>query len=481
MEDATRGVGDPAPESGVMAYLPSIIWQRRRWILVPLTLCSIAGVSASFLIPPRYESSATLLVESPQLPAQLVGEKAFSSVIDKRIAKIRQQVLSRPDLVELIENNNLYGEERQSKPLSTLIKRMRDATTISPVSADIGAGGSDGSSNTIAFSLTFRYPDPQRAQIVAQDFVERLIKLDASQSSQQAASAVQYLQDQADGLSTQITAIERHITQLKAANGSALSSAGMMIMPGGGGGYEAQIAQLQRENAQLSAQASLQSTAAVRDPAVVTAEAQLAGARAIYSDNHPDVRLAERRLAEAKQFAARNVRQSATLPTIQAQIAANRNTIAQLQGVQANENARTGAVLSAQSRAPLVTEQVAQLQARADGLRTNYQVVSTNLLNARGAAKLDTQQKGERLSVIDPPVVADKPSWPNRPLLIAGGIFGGLALGLAFALLIELILRPVRGMAAIERITGHLPLVAIPDLSAPNKKRRFLPFRWQQA
>ena len=170
-----------------------------------------------------------------ELPAQLVGEKAFSSVIDKRIAKIRQQVLSRPDLVELIENNNLYGDERQKKPLSTLIQRMRDATTISAVSADIGAGGGDGGSNTIAFSLTFQYPDPQRAQIVAQDFVERLIKLDAGQSSQQAASAVQYLQDQADGLSTQISAIESQISGLKAANGSALSSAGMMMMPGGGG------------------------------------------------------------------------------------------------------------------------------------------------------------------------------------------------------------------------------------------------------
>jgi uncharacterized protein involved in exopolysaccharide biosynthesis len=466
-------------DGGFLAYLPSIAWQRKWWILAPLVVGSVGGVAAAVLLPARYESTATLLVESPQLPAELTGTGNVASLIDKRVAKIRQQVLSRPDLIELIENNNLYADERQTETLSALINRMRKNTTISPVSADIGQQGPN-QSNTIAFTLSFVYPEAQRAQLVAQDFVERLIRLDAAQSSQQTAGAVSYLQDQASNLSAQITAIEQQIQRLKLANGTALSSAGMMMMPSGGGGYEAQIASLQRENSQLAQAASLQASAAARDPAVMAAEAQLAGAKAVYSDNHPDVRLAEQRLAEAKQFAARNQKQSTTVSSIQAQIATNNATIAQLRGLSSSERSQAASVMAAQSKAPAVNEQVAQLEAKADGLRANYQVVSTNLMNAKGAAKLENQQKGERLSVIDPPVVPDEPSWPNRPLLVAGGVFGGLALGLGIALLLELLMRPVRGVGAVQRITGHMPLVTIPIITGDkkgDKPRGWLPWR----
>ncbi|HVF92855.1 MAG TPA: Wzz/FepE/Etk N-terminal domain-containing protein [Sphingomonas sp.] len=458
---------------GIIAYLPSILWQRRWWIIVPLLLCSIAGVAAAFLLPSTYRSSATLLVESPQLQTETANAPNGGSLIDKRIAKVRQQVLSRPDLIELIENNNLYNEERQDKPLSEVIDSMRKATSISPVSADIGNGPG---SNTIAFALTFEYPDPQKAQIVAQDFVERLVRLDATQTAQQATGTVEFLQEQANGLQGQISAIERQIAGIKAANGMVLSNSNTMMMPGGGGGYQGQIAQLQRENAQLTAQLRLQNTAVDRDPAVAAAEAQLAGAKAVYSDSHPDVRLAEQRLAEAKRFASTNIKKFNPSSVLQQQIAANNASIANLTGAQNMDQARMGAVATAQARGPAISEQIAQLQAKADGLRTNYQTVATSLIGARGTAKLSEQQKGERLTVIDPPVVADQPSWPNRPLLIAGGIALGLGIGIVLAFLLELVMRPIRGVGALQQVIGEPPLVIVPNLGAPKRTFR-LPWR----
>jgi succinoglycan biosynthesis transport protein ExoP len=468
MSDAYGSEQESGGGDGIIAYLPSILWQRRWWIIVPLVLCTLAGIAAAFLLPSTYRSSATLLVESPQLPTELVGSPA-TSLIDKRIAKVRQQVLSRPDLIELIENNNLYSEERQHKPLSEVIDQMRKSTSISPVSADIGGQGS----NTIAFSLTFDYPDSQKAQLVAQDFVERLVRLDATQTAQQATGTVEFLQEQANSLSSQITAIERQIEGIKAANGAALSGSNTMMLGSGGGGYQAQIAGIQRDNAQLNAQLKLQSTAVDRDPAVAAAEAQLAGARAVYSDNHPDVHLAEQRLAEAKRFAATNIKKFNPYSSVQQQIAANNSAIAQLQAAQNSDQARTGAVMSAQARGPAINEQIAQLQSKADGLRTNYQTVATNLINARGTAKLSEQQKGERLSVIDPPVAADRPSWPNRPLLIVGGIAVGAALGLLIAFVLELIMQPIRGVGSLQKIIGEPPLVIVPKLSSRTRG-----FRW---
>jgi len=475
MNEAYGGDVDNDSGDGLLAYLPSIVWQRRWWIATPLVAGSLAGVAAAFLLPPTYRSSATMLVESPQLPTELVGNgTAGATVIDKRIAKVRQQVLSRPDLIELIENNNLYSEDRQKKPLSDIIDEMRKATSINPVSADIGNGSG---SNTIAFSLTFDYPDPQKAQIVAQDFVERLVRLDATQTAQQAAGTVEFLQEQATSLATQIAGLEGQIEKIKAANGAALSSSGMLMLGGSGGGYQSQIADLQRSNAQLEATAKQQKSAVDRDPAVAAAEAQLAGARAIYSDNHPDVKIAEQRLAEAKRFAAKNVARDDLPGSIREQIASNNASIASLRAVQNNESSRTASVIAAQSRAPAVSEQVAQLQARADGLRSNYQQIQTNLINARGTAKLSEQQKGERLSVIDPPVAADRPSWPNRPLLIAGGIVAGGLVGLALAFLLEMIMRPIRGVASLQQIIGEPPLVIVPKLSA---KKKWFKWTWRR-
>ena len=456
--DGSEGGGD------LVAYLPAILWQRRWWIIVPIVLCTIVGLAAAVLLPARYRSSATLLVESPELPAQLVGQSQATSLIDQRIAKIRQQVLSRPDLIELIENNNLYPEERASKPLSEVIEKMRKATNLSPVSADIQTG--PGGTNTIAFSLTFDYPDPQKAQVVAQDFVERLVKLDATQTAQAATGTVEFLQDQANGLLGQINAIERQIEAIKAANGMALSTGGMMMLGNGGGGYQAQIAALQRENAQLQSQLKLQANATDRDPAVQGAEAQLAAVQAIYSDTHPDVLAARQRLAEARKFAAANVAKSNTDSAIRSQIASNAAAISSLQAAQGNDTARTAALASAQAKAPAVNEQISQLQAKADGLRTNYQTVQTNLINARGSARITEQQRGERLSVIDPPVAPDRPTWPNRPLLALGGIIGGAALGLGIALVLEFVMRPIRGVASLQSVTGEPPMVIIPQIAA---------------
>ncbi len=454
--------------SGLLAYLPSILWQRRWWIIAPLVAGTALGGAAAFLLPPTYRSTATMLVESPQLPSQLLGQPQ-NSMIDRRIAKIRQQILSRPDLIELIESNNLYAEERQKQPLSEVLDKMRDSTSISPVSADIGGGAG---SNTIAFSLTFDYPEAQKAQVVAQDFVERLVKLDATQTAEQATGTVEFLQEQANSLTGQINAIERQIESIKLANGMALSSSGMMMLQTGGGNYQAQVAALRRENAQLQQQLNQQATATDRDPAVVGAEAALAGARAVYSDSHPDVKAAEQRLVEARKFAVQNQSRFNAGSTIRSQMASNAAAIANLEAAQNNDQARTSAIASAQARGPAVQEQIAQLEAKADGLRTNYQTIQTNLIGAKGTARISEQQRGERLTVIDPPVAPDRPSSPNRPLLLIGGIVGGAALGFAIVLLLELIARPIRGVGPLQALTGEPPLVIVPKLSSTKSRHK---------
>src|SRR5690606_33992200 len=122
---------------------------------------------------------------------------------------------------------------------------------------------------------------------------------------------------------------EGQIAALHARFGGVLASASSPLISDSSVGYDMQTAALGRENSALRSQRGALAIADTRDPAVVGAEGALAAARAMYSDSHPDVVLARRRLAEAEQLARNNV---AKLPTetIDTQIAFNTQQIAQL-------------------------------------------------------------------------------------------------------------------------------------------------------
>ena len=464
-----------------LAHLPTILWHRRRWMIAPLLLLSIAGVAAAFLLPIRYTSTATLLVQSSALPNNIAGADG-ADLIDRRIARIREQVLSRPQLIELVNRYQLYPAERRAGELSAIVDRMRGAVQIS---AQRGAfqqqswnGGGGG--NTIAFTLSYSYADPQRAQAVAQDLVEQVLQLDATGNTQQAGATVQFLSDQGRDLERQIRGLQSQIAGIKAANGTVLSSAGVTLLGGSGGNYEVQIAQLQRENSQLLSQRNLAQDSAGRDPVVAAAEAQLAAAQAIYADSHPDVRAARQRLQEARALAARNV---AKLPlqAVDAQVAFNNAQIASLRSAQGADSARLNATVGAQSRAPALLEQVNQLQQRLDALNEQYRGVSDRLLQARAGVKAENEQLGERLSVVDPPVVPDRPAFPNRWLFSGGGVVLGLMAGFALMLLVEWFKRPIRDPAALAALLGEAPLGIVPTIRGkPAKRKRGWRF-WRRA
>src|SRR3546814_2911176 len=120
---------------------------------------------------------------------------------------------------------------------------MRSAISLTPAETSTGNGSEN---RTIAFELAFEYSRPDQTQAVAQDLMDRVLQLDARGNAEQATNTVQFLTDQSAGLETQITALQSQIAQITARNGSALSGGGL-VMGGGTGSYDVQIAALQRD------------------------------------------------------------------------------------------------------------------------------------------------------------------------------------------------------------------------------------------
>ena len=434
-------------------YIPGILWQRRYYVLACLVIFFVAAAAAAFLLPTTYRSTATLLVQSQDLPTTLV-EAPAAGAIEQRIARIRERVLSRGDLVQLIEQDDLYTKERQSQPLSKIIEKMRHDTSVSALSSDIGQQ-SDTQNNTIAIGMSFDYPDAGKAQAVLQSFVSKFLSMDSEDVENQANLSVRFLQDQATKLQDQISGIEGQITALKAKNGAALASTGAPPFIDTGS-FSAQITSLQNENRQLLAQSRNPSQ---RNDALGAAEAALAAAQSRYSDTHPDVVAAKERVAELRRMSQQA---GGSSDTIQEEIASNNAAIHQLMDQRDASLARANATMAGSARAPAIEEQAMQLENQATTLRSQYQQVSENLLKAQNSARMASEQRAEHLSLVEPANLPDHPYSPNRPLYIAAGAAAGLILGLLLALGLELINRPVRSPRQIEQL--GIPMIGVVPL-----------------
>ncbi len=464
--------GEQGGGASFIPHLPTIIMQRKWLLIIPAILALIAAVATAFLLPVKYQSRAVLLVEASLLPQDNNQEQKGPNVVDQRMARIRQQVLSRPQLIELIQRNGLYQTELRNSSLSEVIKTMREAIVIDPVTAEIQASGGDRRS-TIAFSMSFDYSDPIKAQAVAQALTEQVLQLDATTNSAQATNTVQFLTDQQSELQGQISQLDQNIADIKARNGLSLAtggSIGMGMMGGSTMGIDSRIASLQAANAQLQAQREITQSAADRDPVLADAEQALATAQARYAEKHPDVVLAKQRLAQARELAKTN---QSRIPTsaIASEIASNNREIARLESARASEEGRSSAILNAQMRAPLVQQEISQLQERLDGLNAQYQRVSDQLMNARAGKRAEDDQQGERLSVIDPPAVPDEPYSPNRPMIIFLITAAGIGFGLGLILLLEIVNKPIRDTTSVALATGEAPLVVIPTIMGAGERR----------
>ena len=445
-------------------HLPTIVWQRRYYALSIFLAFLIVSVAAAFILPTMYRSQASLLIESQELPADIAQNPA-TGAIEQRIAKIRERVLSRGDLISLIEQYDLYPSERRSQPLSKVIDKMRKATTVGAIEGDIGdVASTPGQSNLIALNMAFDYPDPVKAQEVLQSLVQSFLRMDSDTVEDQATLTVRFLEDQAARLRGQIQQIEAQITTLKAANGSALAGTGMPSMIDTGS-YSAQIVGLENENRQLLLESR---KGPGGNQVIAAAEAALAAAQSQYADSHPDVIAARQRLRTLRQAASANPVSSGS-SAVEEQIRANNQAIGVLRAQREAALARANASMAGQARAPAILEQASQLEGRATQLRDQYKKVSDDLLKAHNSARMAGEQRGERLSLVEPANLPDHPNWPNRPLVIGAGLLAGAGLGMLIALVVELLKRPVRSPVQIEGL--GIPVLGIVPIMERGPKR----------
>lgn len=204
-------------------------------------------------------------------------------------------------------------------------------------------------------------------------------------------------------------------------------------------------------------------------------QAELAAMRTRYTDNHPDVIRLTQDIAQLKaqlknepQTPADPIRGREPDNPAYIQIEAN------LKGAEAErtslltqeEQLRTRlAELEQQSAAmPMVERDYNALLGELDSTKKQYADIQQKQMEAELASNLETERKGERFTLIEPPLEPQKPVSPNRTMILGAGLV--LALGAAITLmrLLEALDTRIRGRNDLIALLSVPPLAVIPRL-----------------
>ena len=219
--------------------------------------------------------------------------------------------------------------------------------------------------------------------------------------------------------------------------------------------------------AQLGTNVDLGDSAAVLN----NARTELAKAREKYGPDHPEVKSLERQVAalEAKPATSHSDAQLGSLKAdnpVYIQIRAQRETMESqersLISKQAELRARRDEVERKALRSSDVEKQLSALYRRLNSATQSYQATREKAFVSKMGQAMETQSKGERFSLVEPPDTPLLPSSPNRPVLLALLIVLVLAVGFGWPQVAESMDGSITSARALERVQGAPPIAEIP-------------------
>jgi uncharacterized protein involved in exopolysaccharide biosynthesis len=204
------------------------------------------------------------------------------------------------------------------------------------------------------------------------------------------------------------------------------------------------------------------------------AKAQLTAARDRYGADHPDVvqlqhlvdgldqQLKESGQAQPDVGAAADLPDNPAYIQVKAQREASVNERASLQGRRVQVTARIAEYEARIAKTPAVERDYTAMARELDGAQLKYQEVRHKQMEAQLAENLESERKGERFTLIEPPLVPQEPASPNRLIIIVLGAIFSIAAGIGAAVLLEKLDDSIRGRRDIEALLSIAPLAVLP-------------------
>ncbi|MDX2269581.1 MAG: Wzz/FepE/Etk N-terminal domain-containing protein [Bryobacter sp.] len=470
-------------EMDVEDYI-DIVRRHKSWILGPALAGLVVSVVVAFLWPDTFVSSASIKVLPPQIPESMVPV-TFQMDMQQRIGQMRESILSRANLTNLVTTHQLYPRERRQLPMADIIEMMRNKAISVRMSS--GAGPAGGGQRAVSFTVSFSYENRYLAQKVCADLVSKFIDENVRERSSIAGQTKDFIDDQWQTRKRELDAIEEQLAKFKTANlgrtpeqqGSTIQA--MTSIENRMANINAALARVSQDRLilenhlnTLREQLRQVTTPVVENLAptpksdrllslerdITNAETRLQSLREQYQDSHPAVKnflsdLAiikrERDRLQAEQTELEN-QQKATKKTIlrpeaarearvlESQIA---QTQARIEATKIEEQTYKKSEMEAEGSAralqstlasmPANEKEYEQLRFQAMMARRDFEETDRLKQRANAAVELENRKQTEKLEILDPASLPTNPTEPKRWIIILGGALGGLVLGIVLA------------------------------------------------
>lgn len=398
---------------------PIYTWQdfldmtRRRLvvILVVIVLGCIGSFYWAMSYVHLYESSEVIQVEQPKINDELARSTVEGSSA-RRLQLIQQQLMARASLEKIIEKYNIYSNLTALKP-SEKVQLLRESVSLNGVAAAREGFEDDGTISVL--TITVQMEEAQLARDVTHEFAEQTRALMSAQRREQTELTLAFFEQQEQVVLDNIASLEAGLEAYRLENDLTLE-----------GGIEFRM----NEMAQLN-------------------EAILGLDREIIS----------------VQLARSQIDRTARASTVERE---ERELDAQLQTLTQQRSlldARRSGLQEAIQGSPEIQRTLADFERRMEQLRAQLEVISTRRNEAQVGFNLERGAQGEQLTTIEEARVPDYPITMSKKKRAIMGAIASTGLAFIIAWLLELRRPVIRSARQMQRETGILPVVSIPELS----------------
>jgi polysaccharide chain length determinant protein (PEP-CTERM system associated) len=491
MEEEVKELGD---------YL-DIVRRHKYWVLIPaIVLIALSGLVA-YLLPATYKSEGLILIESQEIPNDLV-RSTVTSYADQRIEVIKQRIMTTAKIMTLVKKYNLYPDLRKKSPVSAIVGLFRENIAVKMVEANVTDPRSGRARRaTIAFKVSFMDKSPQLAQKVANDLVTEFLVENTRVRTDRASETTKFLEAEANKFKKQIQLTEKKIAEFKDEYSDSLPELldhNLTVTER----LQTELAYNQNQIQALKDLAitlrlelvninpyitqQIPSVGSQRPVETATqklfqAQAEYDRLSAKYSKNHPDLKALSNQIVDLEKQAKEEAKSIDGDSSSNAQFKRMRNPI--YGQLSAKINASEREAIRLQSRNEIIKKKMVdyderivrthQVKRAYDDLTRDhenklrkYEELRSKQLEAELAQNLESENKGESFSLIEPPLVPSKAEKPDRVKLFVMGVVASIGVGLGLALLMEMLFGGVRGYNQMSRIIGQAPLVVIPMITS---------------
>ncbi|BBO85853.1 hypothetical protein DSCO28_64190 [Desulfosarcina ovata subsp. sediminis] len=474
MEDTPLALGD---------YVD--ILNRRKWsLIIPSVLVVLVAGLVALLLPSIYKSSATILIEEQDIPADFVMS-TVTGYAEQRIQSTQQRIMSTGRLVEIINRFNLYPEYKDRWTTEEIVEKMREDIHLDLISVDtIDRRTGRPTAATIAFTLSYEGKNAATVQRVTDTLVSLFLSENLEVRKRQTTETTEFLKEETDRVRAQLAELEEKITTFKAQHVNALPEMlqvnlqSLNSMETNLQRMDDQIRSLREREGYLETQ--LASIPKMEDPQkqrLKAAEIELVNLRSKFTDDYPDVKKLHLEIDELKKRMANKPDGGLEQPdntayiTLAAQLSSTRAEIKSLLQQKTAMMEKAEDYRQRIETTPKIEQTYNALLVDRNNTQAKYEDLLRKAMEANVALGLEKEQKGERFTLIDPARLPEKPFKPNRLAIGLIGVVLGIGAGVGFAALREFSDQSIHAPQDLARLSNLPLLVSIPTIMTPSDRR----------